>query len=121
DDRRRRRGPKGARVVASSPALPLLDRLPVVLALEALHAARRVDEPLLPGEEGVALGADLDLDGRSGGAGVNDLSAVARNRRINVVRMNRSLHGSTSLNGDQILPASTRKRNKPGTLRAVGV
>jgi hypothetical protein len=44
----------------------------------------------------VTLRADLDPDGRPGGAGVNDLSAVARNRRINVVRMNRSLHGSTS-------------------------
>src|SRR6185295_9161869 len=102
--RRRRRGWKrpsngwwicgSERGAAPSRALPLGDRLPLVLLLEALDPSGGVQEPLLPREEGVALGAHLDLDGRHRGAGVDDFPAVAGDRRINVVRMNASLHGA---------------------------
>src|SRR5882724_4970521 len=102
--RRRRRGWKrpsdccwicgSERGAAPSGALPLGDRLPLVLLLEALDPPGGVQEPLLPREEGVALGAHLHLDGRHGGAGVDDFPAVAGDRRINVVRMNASLHGA---------------------------
>src|SRR5216684_4672415 len=102
---RRRRGEKrpgircgrvcgSEREAAPSPALPLRAALPLVLLLEALDAPGRVEEPLLPGEEGMALGADLHLDGRHGGAGVDDFPAVAGDRGVNVVRMNASLHGA---------------------------
>src|SRR5882724_8922144 len=82
------------RGAAPSRALPLGDLLPLVLLLEALDPPGGVQEPLLSREEGMALGADLHLDGRHGGAGVNDFPAVAGDRRINVVRMNASLHGA---------------------------
>src|SRR6266545_4685944 len=82
------------RGAAPSRALPLGDLLPLVFLLEALDPPGGVQEPLLPREEGVALGADLDLDRRDGGAGVDDFPTVAGDRRINVVRMNASLHGA---------------------------
>src|SRR6266508_3009620 len=73
---------------------PLGDLLPLVFLLEALDPPGGVQEPLLPREEGVALGADLDLDRRDGGAGVADVPTFAGYRRINVVRMNASLYGA---------------------------
>src|SRR5678816_1786266 len=87
--------------------------LPLVLLLEALDAPGGVQEPLLAGEEGVALGADLHLDGRHGGAGVDDLPAVAGDRGVNVVRANASLHGAPPkwVSKHSRAPA---KRQKPG-------
>ena len=60
---------------------------------EPIDAPLRVEQLLLPGEEGVALGTHLDPDLRLGGPGVNDLATVARNRGVDVFGMNASLHG----------------------------
>src|SRR5262245_36782562 len=71
--------------------------LPVaVLLLEALDAPGRVHQLLLAGEEGMALRADFHPDVRSGGAGVNDLAAGARNGRLDILGMNTGLHGKSS-------------------------
>src|SRR4029453_3931040 len=75
------------RGAAPSRALPLCGPLPLVLPLEALDAPGGGHELLLPGEEGMTLGAALHPDRRHGGAGVNDLPAVAGDRGVNVVRM----------------------------------
>src|SRR5438874_2184314 len=68
-------------------------RLALVLALEPLDAARRVHELLLARVERVALRAHFDANVGSGGPSLDDLAAGARNRRVDVVRMNTSLHG----------------------------
>src|SRR5262249_22715403 len=78
---------------APSPALPLRRGLPVVLALEALDATRGVHELLLTREERMALRAYLDSDLGPRRAGVDNLTAIAGDRRINVLGMNASLHG----------------------------
>src|SRR5215467_9998872 len=74
-------------------ALPLRERLPLVFPLEALNATGGVQELLLAGEVGMALGAHLHPDLGLRRPGVNDLSAVAGDRRIDVLGMNASLHG----------------------------
>src|SRR4029077_15457681 len=69
--------------------------LETVLALEPLDTAGRVDQLLLSGEEWMAGRADLDVDGRDGGAGLDDVAAGTDDRRLVVPRMNAFLHGST--------------------------
>src|SRR5262247_2981705 len=81
------------RGVRPAPVLSLRERLPLVFPLEALNAAGGVQELLLAGEEGMALGAHLHPDLGLRRPGVNDLSAVAGDRRIDVLGMNASLHG----------------------------
>src|SRR5207244_4043113 len=49
--------------------------LEAVFALETLDPAGRVDQLLLAGEERMARRADLDVDGRHGGAGLDDAAA----------------------------------------------
>src|SRR5215468_9831278 len=68
-------------------------RLTLVLALKPLHAPGGIHELLLAGIEGVTLRAHLHADLRLGRAGADDLPARARDRRVDVVRMNASLHG----------------------------
>src|SRR6266498_5008355 len=104
------------RAVAPNRALPLCERLPLVLSLEALDAARGVHELLLAGEEGVTLGAYLHPDVGPSGAGVNDFSAVAGDRRVHVIGMNASLHGPPP----RWRSNRTRKTGKTQENRAVG-
>src|SRR5207253_6202297 len=66
--------------------------LTLVLALKPLDAPGRVHELLLAGVEGVTLRAHLHPDLRLGRAGMDDLPAGARDVRIDVLRMNASLH-----------------------------
>src|SRR5437867_8514715 len=67
--------------------------LEAVFALEALDPAGRVDQLLLAGEERMARRADLDVDGRHGGAGLDDAAAGTDDGRLLVARMNAFLHG----------------------------
>src|SRR6478609_4060573 len=66
-----------------------------VALLEAGHAAAAVENLLLAGVEGVALGADLDVDlaallrAASGEGG----AAAAVHRRLDVVRVHTRFHG----------------------------
>lgn len=60
-----------------------------VFAAEALDATRGVDELLLAGEEGVASGADFDMDvSTMGGAGGEVVSAGAHDADFFVIGMN---------------------------------
>ena len=65
-----------------------------VFLLEALDAAGRVDEFLLAGEEGVAIGADFDADHFAlvGGAGLERVPAGAVNQDGMIVGMNAFFH-----------------------------
>src|SRR5689334_11018336 len=63
-----------------------------VLAVEALDAARGIDELLLAGEERMAGRADLDVDRRDRGPGLDDVAARAGDDGLLVLRMNAFLH-----------------------------
>src|SRR6266516_1884598 len=67
--------------------------LEAVLALEALDPAGRVHQLLLAGEERMARRADLDVDRRHGGAGLDDVAAGTDDGRLLVPRMDAFLHG----------------------------
>src|SRR5262245_6208574 len=83
-------GRRGAGLLRSGRGLPL------VLSLEALHAAGGVENLLLAGEEGVTPGADLHANVRTRRPGRDDLAAGARDARVHVARMNARLHASPS-------------------------
>ena len=70
--------------------LPLL--LNAVLLVEFIHAAAGVDQLLLAGVEGVALGADFNGDVLLGGAGLDHIAAGAADRGGLIVGMNASFH-----------------------------
>jgi len=57
-----------------------------------LNAARRVHKPLLTGEEGMTLGANLDMDILAGSPGMNNVTARAGYRGLFIFRMDSSLH-----------------------------
>src|SRR5438445_12404688 len=61
--------------------------LEAVFALEALDPAGRVDQLLLAGEERLAGRADIDVDGRHGGAGLDDVAAGTDEGCLRVPRM----------------------------------
>ena len=62
-------------------------------AAEAFNSATRIDQLLLPGVEGVAVGADLHVDLALGGAGGELVAAGAADVRLDVFGMNLGLHG----------------------------
>ena len=64
----------------------------LVLVSETLHTAGGVYELLLPGEEGMATGTDLDVDVLHGGARLDDVPAVARDFRLFIFGMGFFLH-----------------------------
>src|SRR5215210_3375856 len=65
-------------------------------ALEALHAATRVDQLLLARVERVAVGADLHVDLRLGRAGRELVAAGAADVSLDVLGMDVGLHGFQS-------------------------
>ena len=67
--------------------------LDAVLLVELINAAAGVDQLLLAGVEGVALGADLNRDVGLGGAGLDDGAASALDGGLLVFRMDSFLHG----------------------------
>src|SRR5262249_48762014 len=68
--------------------------LPGVLAAEALHAAGRIQQLLLAGEERVAVGADFEGMIAHGGAGLDHVPAPGNAAAPLVVGVNSGLHGS---------------------------
>ena len=66
--------------------------LEAVLLVELVHAAAGVDELLLAGVEGVALGADFNRDVLLGGTGLNHVAAGAANRGRLIIGMNAFFH-----------------------------
>ena len=62
------------------------------LLVELLHAAAGVDQLLLAGVEGVALGADFHGDVLTGGTGLDDVAAGAANGGLIVLGMDAFLH-----------------------------
>ena len=67
--------------------------LDAILLVELVNAAAGVNQLLLAGVEGVALGADLNRDVGLGGAGLNDGAASALDCGLLVFRMDSFLHG----------------------------
>src|SRR5262245_58072095 len=61
---------------------------------EALHAAGRVDELLLPGEEGVAVAADLDAQFLLRGAGGPGHTAGAVHQNLVKLGVDVRFHGT---------------------------
>ena len=68
--------------------------LDAVLLVELINAAAGVDQLLLAGVEGVALGADLNGDILLGGAGLDHGAASAPDGGLLVIGMDSFLHGS---------------------------
>ena len=66
--------------------------LDAVLLVELINAAAGVDQLLLAGVEGVALGADLNGDVLLGGAGLDDVAAGASDGGLLVIGMDSFLH-----------------------------
>lgn len=82
-----RRASGGARGGGRPPGLAL-----PVAALEPLHPAPRVDQLLLPRVEGVAGRADLHVDLRLGGPGLEGVPAGAPHHGLDVFGMDPLLH-----------------------------
>ena len=66
--------------------------LDAVLLVELVNAAAGVDQLLLAGVEGVALGADFHGDVLLGGAGLDDSAASALDGGLLVIGMDSFLH-----------------------------
>ena len=81
-----------AQAAAFAAGRQVLCLLEAVLLVELVHAAAGVDQLLLAGEEGVALGADLNGDVLLGGAGLDHGAAGAADGRRLVVGVDSSLH-----------------------------
>ena len=62
------------------------------LLVELLNTAAGVDQLLLAGVEGVALGADFDGDVLTGGAGLNHIAASAADGGLMILGMDAFLH-----------------------------
>src|SRR5262249_34147747 len=86
----------------------LLALVPVVLLLELLDAARRVDVLHLPGEERVARRADFHRDVLARAAGHELVAAAARDCRLDVLRMNPRFHDNSCLSQTAPNPYSRR-------------
>ena len=66
--------------------------LHAVTLLETVNTSAGIDELLLTREEGVALGANFDLQLTLNGAGLKSITASATNDRLAVLRMDSFLH-----------------------------
>ena len=71
--------------------------LDAVLLVELVNAAAGVDQLLLAGVEGVALGADFHGDVLLGGAGLDDGAASALDGGLLVIGMDSFLHSKKLL------------------------
>src|SRR5207244_7508450 len=89
-------------------------RLALVLSLEPLDAAGGVHELLLARVERVALGADFHPDVGLRRASLDDLAARARDLRVDVIRMNASLHGPPPSRSLRIPGRAQKRKNSPG-------
>jgi hypothetical protein len=67
-------------------------RLVLILPAEPVNPTGGIDQALLAGEEGMALGAHLHVNRRGGGAGLELVTAGALNHELAVVGMNVGLH-----------------------------
>ena len=75
-----------------TPALSCILLLQAELLVELVHAAAGIDQLLLAGVEGMALGADFYGDVLAGGAGLDDLAAGAADGGTLIVGVNTVLH-----------------------------
>ena len=71
--------------------------LDAVLLIELINTAAGINELLLAGVEGVALGADFNGDALTGGAGLDGGAACALDNGGLIVRMDSCLHCIISL------------------------
>ena len=73
-------------------AISILLRLQTVLLVELINAAAGVNELLLAGVEGVALGADFNSDVLLGAAGSDNFAASAADGGLFVLGVDSGLH-----------------------------
>lgn len=91
-----KRRPEDRRQAGAKLLLPRAGRRGgAVTPREFLDAASGVDELLLAGKEGMAGGADADLNVLLGGTSVIDRSAGAGNLGLAIIRVNVRFHGKT--------------------------
>ena len=76
----------------AAPILLNLRLLHAVTLLELIHASAAVDQLLTTGVEGVALGADLDLELALDGTALEGLTACTANDALAVGRMDVLFH-----------------------------
>ena len=67
--------------------------------VEAVHTSAGVNQLLLAGVEGMALGADFHVDLRLGGAGMDDLTAGAGDGAVHILGMDALFHYGSPLSG----------------------
>ena len=82
--------------ISQSTVIRIIGLLEAVLLVELVHAAAGVDELLLAGVEGVALGADFNGDVLLGRTGLNHIAAGAANGGLLIVGMNSLFHNCFS-------------------------
>jgi hypothetical protein len=71
---------------------------------EALDATGSINNLLLSREEGMAVGADFDVELVFGRPGIDHIAAQAGDRAVDVIRMNVVLHCSICLNLGLVIP-----------------
>ena len=84
-----------------------------VLLTELVYASSSIHNPLLTGEEGVALGADIQVQILASGTGLELGTATASYRNFFVLGMNIRFHGKPLL-GIYLMPPP---EHLPGTAR----
>ena len=74
-----------------------------VTLLELINTSAAVNEFLAAGVEGVALGANFDVDLGLGGTSLDDVAACAGDGAVNVVRMDTLFHSFHLISGSDLL------------------
>jgi hypothetical protein len=81
----------------------LLQLLTAETLVEALNTSAGVDQLLLASVEGVALGANFDVDLGLGRTSLNDVAASTSDGAVNVVRMDTLFHSFHLISGSDLL------------------
>ena len=81
----------------------MLQLLTAETLVEALNTSAGVDQLLLASVEGVALGANFDVDLGLGGTSLDHVAACAGDGAVNVIRMDTLFHSFHLISGSDLL------------------
>ena len=81
----------------------MIELVQAELLVELGNAAAGIDQLLLASVEGVALGANFDVDLGLGGTSLDDVAACASDGAVNVVRMDTLFHSFHLISGSDLL------------------
>ena len=81
----------------------MLQLLTAETLVEALNTSAGVNQLLLASVEGMALGANFDVDLGLGGTSLDDVAACAGDGAVNVVRMDTLFHSFHLISGSDLL------------------